>query len=155
MCTVIKGILCMLILSSQFCVNNVFFICCRKVEQGQERGVSLDSTSVAQSSQSHFIQSKPDYHGLLCRQQPMLHTMAMIVCWKLDLDNNRINYWLFKQKQKSLRFLFSTLFVYTICVVVYCALLHSLIHSLSCGQYQSWLVRDIVHPLSNNHRWLC
>nr|XP_046270698.1 kinetochore-associated protein DSN1 homolog [Scatophagus argus] len=51
----------------------------RKVEQGQETGVSLDSTSVAQSSQYHFIQSKPDYHDLLCRQQPMLHTMAMIM----------------------------------------------------------------------------
>lgn len=51
----------------------------RKVEQGQERGVSLDSTAVAQSSQYHFIQSKPDYHGLLCRQQPVLHTMAMIM----------------------------------------------------------------------------
>ncbi|XP_037647040.1 kinetochore-associated protein DSN1 homolog [Sebastes umbrosus] len=51
----------------------------RKVEQGQEQGVSLDSTSVAQSSQYHFIQSKPDYHGLLSRQQPMLHTMTMIM----------------------------------------------------------------------------
>ncbi|KAM9346414.1 kinetochore-associated protein DSN1 homolog [Symphorus nematophorus] len=51
----------------------------RKVEQSQERGVSLDSTSVAQSSQYHFIQSKPDYHGLLRRQQPMLHTMTMIM----------------------------------------------------------------------------
>ncbi|XP_029292755.1 kinetochore-associated protein DSN1 homolog [Cottoperca gobio] len=51
----------------------------RKVEQGQEGGVSLDSTSVAQSSQYHFIQSKPDYRGLLCRQQPMLHTMALIM----------------------------------------------------------------------------
>ncbi|XP_054463977.1 kinetochore-associated protein DSN1 homolog [Anoplopoma fimbria] len=51
----------------------------RKVEQGQKGGVSLDSTSLAQSSQYRFIQSKPDYHGLLCRQQPMLHTMAMIM----------------------------------------------------------------------------
>ncbi|XP_049417815.1 kinetochore-associated protein DSN1 homolog [Epinephelus fuscoguttatus] len=51
----------------------------RKVEQGQEGGVSLDTTSVAQSSQYHFLQSKPDYHGLLCRQQPMLHTMATIM----------------------------------------------------------------------------
>ncbi|XP_035510277.1 uncharacterized protein LOC118322652 isoform X2 [Morone saxatilis] len=51
----------------------------RKVEQGQEGGLSLDSTSVAQSSQYHIIQSKPDYHGLLCRQQPMFHTMAMIM----------------------------------------------------------------------------
>ncbi|TKS92086.1 Kinetochore-associated protein DSN1 -like protein [Collichthys lucidus] len=51
----------------------------RKVEQGRERGISLDTTSVARSSQYHFIQSKPDYHGLLCRQQPMLHTMTMIM----------------------------------------------------------------------------
>ncbi|XP_031723876.1 kinetochore-associated protein DSN1 homolog isoform X1 [Anarrhichthys ocellatus] len=51
----------------------------RKVEQGQKGGVSLDSTAVARSSQHRFIQSKPDYHGLLCRQQPMLHTMAMIM----------------------------------------------------------------------------
>nr|XP_020465944.1 uncharacterized protein LOC109965903 [Monopterus albus] len=49
----------------------------RKVEQGQEKGVSLDSTSLAQSSQYLFIQSKPDYHSLLCRQQPMLHTVAV------------------------------------------------------------------------------
>ncbi|XP_034749062.1 uncharacterized protein LOC117957438 isoform X1 [Etheostoma cragini] len=51
----------------------------RKVEQGQHGGVSLDSTSVAQSSQYHFIQSKPDYHAVFCRQQPKLHTMAMIM----------------------------------------------------------------------------
>lgn len=51
----------------------------RKVEQGQKGGVSLDSTAVARSSQHRFIQSKPDYHGLLCRQQPMLHTMAAIM----------------------------------------------------------------------------
>ncbi|KAL6103091.1 dsn1 [Pungitius sinensis] len=51
----------------------------RKLEQGQKGGVSLDSSSVAQSSQYRFIQSKPDYQGLLCRQQPMLHTMAMIM----------------------------------------------------------------------------
>ncbi|XP_053195198.1 kinetochore-associated protein DSN1 homolog [Scomber japonicus] len=50
-----------------------------KVEQGQERGVSLDPTSVAQSSQYQFIQSKPDYCAVLSRQQPMLHTMEMIM----------------------------------------------------------------------------
>ena len=61
------------------------FIHCRKVEEGQERGISLDTSSVTQSSQYHFIQSKPDYHGLLRRQQPMLHTMAMIVCLKFDI----------------------------------------------------------------------
>uniref|UniRef100_UPI0037E99BED kinetochore-associated protein DSN1 homolog n=1 Tax=Semicossyphus pulcher TaxID=241346 RepID=UPI0037E99BED len=51
----------------------------RKVEQGQENGVSLDSTSAARSSQYNFIQRKPDYRGLLSRQQPMFHTMAMIM----------------------------------------------------------------------------
>ncbi|XP_035471415.1 kinetochore-associated protein DSN1 homolog [Scophthalmus maximus] len=51
----------------------------RKMEHGQERGVSLDSTCVAQSSQYLFIQNKPDYHGLLCRQQPKLNTIAMIM----------------------------------------------------------------------------
>ncbi|KAK1877627.1 Kinetochore-associated protein DSN1 like [Dissostichus eleginoides] len=51
----------------------------KKVEQGQEGGISLDSASVAQSSQYHCIQSKPDYNALLCRQQPMLHTMTMIM----------------------------------------------------------------------------
>ncbi|XP_040014753.1 kinetochore-associated protein DSN1 homolog [Xiphias gladius] len=51
----------------------------RKLEQGPGRGISLDSTWEAQSSQYLFIQSKPDYHGLLCRQQPMLHTIAMIM----------------------------------------------------------------------------
>ncbi|XP_071328427.1 kinetochore-associated protein DSN1 homolog [Trachinotus anak] len=51
----------------------------RKIERGQERGMSLDTACVAQSSQYLFIQNKPDYHGLLCRQQPMLHTIAMIM----------------------------------------------------------------------------
>ncbi|CAI5675739.1 unnamed protein product [Oreochromis niloticus] len=52
-----------------------------KVEHGQETGVTLESTSVAQSSQHLFIQSKPDYQAVLCKQQPLLHTMSMIVCW--------------------------------------------------------------------------
>lgn len=57
-------------------------VCCRKVEQGQEKGLSLDSTALAQSSQCLFIKSKPDYHGILCRQKPMLHTVEMIVSFK-------------------------------------------------------------------------
>lgn len=56
----------------------VFFF--RKVEQGLQTGVPLDPTSVALSSQYHFIQKKPDYHSLLRRQQPLLNTMSMIVC---------------------------------------------------------------------------
>uniref|UniRef100_A0A673AB23 DSN1 component of MIS12 kinetochore complex n=2 Tax=Sphaeramia orbicularis TaxID=375764 RepID=A0A673AB23_9TELE len=51
----------------------------RKVQQGQERGIPLTTTSVAGSSQYTLIQSKPDYHGLLCRQQPVLQTMEMIM----------------------------------------------------------------------------
>ncbi|XP_042360308.1 kinetochore-associated protein DSN1 homolog [Plectropomus leopardus] len=70
----------------------------RKVEQGQERGISLDSTSVAQSSQYHFIQSKPDYHSLLCRQQPMLHTMAMI----MDTQNKMVRKLLSIKEQSQL-----------------------------------------------------
>ncbi|XP_047427080.1 kinetochore-associated protein DSN1 homolog [Mugil cephalus] len=51
----------------------------RKVEQGQKTGISLDSTSVARSSQYLLIQNKPDYSVILCKQKPMLHTMAMII----------------------------------------------------------------------------
>lgn len=61
-------------------LNNVLFIHCRKVEQGLKMGVSLNSASVAQSSQYHLIQSKPDYHSL-CRQQPLLQAMEIIVSW--------------------------------------------------------------------------
>lgn len=57
----------------------------RKVEQGLQTGVPLDPTSVAQSSQYHFIQKKPDYHSLLRRQRPLLNTMSMIVCWQSDI----------------------------------------------------------------------
>ncbi|XP_036944489.1 kinetochore-associated protein DSN1 homolog [Acanthopagrus latus] len=63
----------------------------RKVEEGQERGISLDTSSVTQSSQYHFIQSKPDYHGLLRRQQPMLHTMAMIMDTQCKMVRELLN----------------------------------------------------------------
>ncbi|XP_041718587.2 kinetochore-associated protein DSN1 homolog isoform X1 [Coregonus clupeaformis] len=51
----------------------------RRVEQGQEKGVTLDPSCLAQSSQSQLIQNKPDYHSLLCRQQPILSTMDMVM----------------------------------------------------------------------------
>ncbi|XP_076000360.1 kinetochore-associated protein DSN1 homolog isoform X2 [Genypterus blacodes] len=51
----------------------------RKVEQGLERGIPLDPSSVAQSSQYQIIQSKLDYCAVLGRQRPVLHTMAMIM----------------------------------------------------------------------------
>ncbi|XP_045076965.1 uncharacterized protein LOC121569748 [Coregonus clupeaformis] len=51
----------------------------RRVEQGQEKGVTLDPSCLAQSSQSQLLQNKPDYHSLLCRQQPILSTMDMVI----------------------------------------------------------------------------
>ncbi|XP_071388525.1 kinetochore-associated protein DSN1 homolog isoform X1 [Centroberyx affinis] len=51
----------------------------KKVEQGQESGVTLDPSSLARSSQHQLIQSKPDYRSLLCKQQPILHTMEMVM----------------------------------------------------------------------------
>lgn len=104
------------------------FIRCRKVEEGQERGVSLDTSSVTQSSQYHFIQSKPDYHGLLRRQQPMLHTMAMIVCLKyIFFSISKMNHKLILliveiilAKFKIYRiFNYYNVLLYTICKVVY------------------------------------
>lgn len=51
----------------------------RRVVQGQQSGVTLDPTSLSQSSQSQFIQSKPDYHNILCRQQPLLNTVELVM----------------------------------------------------------------------------
>ncbi|KAM9844101.1 kinetochore-associated protein DSN1 homolog [Aulostomus maculatus] len=51
----------------------------RKLAQGPKSVVSSDCTTMAQSSQYQVIQSKPDYRSLLSRQQPVLHTMAMIM----------------------------------------------------------------------------
>ncbi|XP_055752881.1 uncharacterized protein LOC129832843 [Salvelinus fontinalis] len=51
----------------------------RQVEQCKEKGVTLDPSCLAQSSQSQLIQNKPDYHSLLCRQQPVLSTMDMVM----------------------------------------------------------------------------
>ncbi|XP_027898997.1 kinetochore-associated protein DSN1 homolog [Xiphophorus couchianus] len=51
----------------------------KKVKMGQETGIPLNSTLTVQSSQNSVIQSKPNYHNVLCRQRPMMHTMAMIM----------------------------------------------------------------------------
>ncbi|XP_054891862.1 kinetochore-associated protein DSN1 homolog [Poeciliopsis prolifica] len=51
----------------------------KKVKMGQETGIPLNSTLIVQSSQNSVIQSKPNYHNVLCRQRPMMHTMAMIM----------------------------------------------------------------------------
>ncbi|XP_047664231.1 kinetochore-associated protein DSN1 homolog [Tachysurus fulvidraco] len=51
----------------------------KKVEEGQERGVSLDPSCVARSSQSKLILNKPDYNTVLQRQQRVLHTMDLVL----------------------------------------------------------------------------
>ncbi|KAF7225568.1 kinetochore-associated protein DSN1 homolog [Nothobranchius furzeri] len=51
----------------------------QKLQRGQETGIQLNSTSMSQSSQYPLIQSKPDYHSILSRQRPMIHTMATII----------------------------------------------------------------------------
>ncbi|KAM3598822.1 uncharacterized protein V6R79_023065 [Siganus canaliculatus] len=69
----------------------------RKVEQGQESGVSLDSMSVVHSSQYDFIQRKPDYRSFLSKQQPMLQTMAVI----MDTQCKMVRELLFIQEQSQ------------------------------------------------------
>ncbi|XP_056144464.1 kinetochore-associated protein DSN1 homolog [Lampris incognitus] len=70
----------------------------RKVEQVQEKGATLDPTSIAQSSQHHLIQSKPDYRSLLSRQQPLLHTMEMVI----DTQCKMVRQLLFTQERSQL-----------------------------------------------------
>ncbi|CAL8273670.1 unnamed protein product [Lota lota] len=48
-----------------------------KVEQGQQNSVTLDPASLSQSSQWQVIQRKPDYHSVLSRQKPALHTIQL------------------------------------------------------------------------------
>ncbi|KAJ3600642.1 hypothetical protein NHX12_031621 [Muraenolepis orangiensis] len=50
-----------------------------KVEQGQRSAVTLDPTSLSRSSQWALIQQKPDYHSVLSRQQPALHTIQLVI----------------------------------------------------------------------------
>ncbi|CAL8303440.1 unnamed protein product [Merluccius merluccius] len=50
-----------------------------KVEQGQQSRVTLDPASLSQSSQWPLIQRKPDYHSLLSRQEPALHTIRLVI----------------------------------------------------------------------------
>ncbi|XP_046894877.1 kinetochore-associated protein DSN1 homolog [Hypomesus transpacificus] len=51
----------------------------RRVEQGQQGGVPLDPACLSQSSQSQIILGKPDYQSVLCRQQPLLHTIELVM----------------------------------------------------------------------------
>ncbi|KAI5091003.1 kinetochore-associated protein DSN1-like [Silurus meridionalis] len=51
----------------------------RRVEEGQERGVKLDLSCLAQSSQSKLILSKPDYNAALQRQHRVLNTMELVL----------------------------------------------------------------------------
>ncbi|KAK3511822.1 hypothetical protein QTP70_024850 [Hemibagrus guttatus] len=51
----------------------------KRAEEGQERGVSLDPSCVAQSSQSKLILNKPDYNAVLQRQHRVLNTMELVL----------------------------------------------------------------------------
>ncbi|XP_064172457.1 kinetochore-associated protein DSN1 homolog isoform X2 [Anguilla rostrata] len=51
----------------------------RRVEQGRAEGVAVDASCLAQSTQSQFILSKPDYHSALLRQQTVLHNMELMM----------------------------------------------------------------------------
>lgn len=83
--------------NGMLCVYIYIFFLFREVERGMQTGVPLDSTSVAQSSQYHLIQNKPDYHSLLRRQQPLLNTVSLIVSWTSDFYD-------VKKRKHSIRF---------------------------------------------------
>ncbi|KAL0992635.1 hypothetical protein UPYG_G00096040 [Umbra pygmaea] len=51
----------------------------RQVEQAEGTGMTLDLSSMNQSSQSTVVQTKPDYQSLLARQQPRLQTIHVVM----------------------------------------------------------------------------
>ncbi|XP_029913322.1 kinetochore-associated protein DSN1 homolog isoform X2 [Myripristis murdjan] len=70
----------------------------RNVEEGHGSSVTLDPSSLSQSSQYQLIQSKPDYRGLLSRQKPILHVMELV----MDTQCNMVKELLSIQKQSQL-----------------------------------------------------
>ncbi len=52
---------------------------CRCVERGEEKGVPLDPSCFAKSSQSQLILNKPDYKAVLTGQQKLLRNMELVV----------------------------------------------------------------------------
>ncbi len=66
--------------------------CCRCVERGEEKGVPLDPSCFAKSSQSQLILNKPDYKAVLMGQQKLLRNMELVVrpwCFILQ-DSNTV-----------------------------------------------------------------
>ncbi|XP_033827557.2 kinetochore-associated protein DSN1 homolog [Periophthalmus magnuspinnatus] len=63
----------------------------RKVQKGQETGITPDAASLAQSSQYRVIKSKPDYNLFLSRQQPRLQTMALIMDTQCKMVKNLLS----------------------------------------------------------------
>ncbi|XP_028843269.1 kinetochore-associated protein DSN1 homolog isoform X2 [Denticeps clupeoides] len=55
----------------------------KRVEQARKHGVPLDPKYLAHSTQREFIQNKPDYHSILCRQQKVLQTMELVEQYEL------------------------------------------------------------------------
>lgn len=52
-------------------------LCYRLIDKGEN--LPLDPSSMAQSSQSELICSKPDYRNVLSRQQQRLYTVELVV----------------------------------------------------------------------------
>ncbi|XP_043085962.1 kinetochore-associated protein DSN1 homolog isoform X2 [Puntigrus tetrazona] len=49
------------------------------VERGEEKGVPLDPSCFAKSSQSQLIMNKPDYNAVLAGQQKLLRNMELVM----------------------------------------------------------------------------
>lgn len=52
---------------------------CRCVERGEEKGLPLDPSCFAKSSQSRLVLNKPDYKAVLMGQQKLLRNMELVV----------------------------------------------------------------------------
>ncbi|MBN3310188.1 kinetochore-associated protein DSN1 homolog isoform X2 [Amia ocellicauda] len=51
----------------------------RRVEEGRLQGIPLDPACLSESSQSALILRKPDYHGALRRQTPVLQALELLM----------------------------------------------------------------------------
>lgn len=62
------------------------------VERGEEKGVPLDQSCLAKSSQSQIIQSKPDYKAVLIRQQNLLRNMELVMDSKCRITRELLSF---------------------------------------------------------------
>uniref|UniRef100_A0AAY4B0A3 DSN1 component of MIS12 kinetochore complex n=2 Tax=Denticeps clupeoides TaxID=299321 RepID=A0AAY4B0A3_9TELE len=64
----------------------------KRVEQARKHGVPLDPKYLAHSTQREFIQNKPDYHSILCRQQKVLQTMELVMDTKCKIVRDLLSF---------------------------------------------------------------